>query len=107
MRMSYSNRRRRRIGATEPNPRLPRLILVCMWCGRQQTMMEQELQRMVREMEDKYRAQAFEALDVELQQMRDPDAQPPSLYPPLPEPATGGAPVAIRKPSNTGWTPIA
>ena len=28
-------------------------------------MMEQELQRMVREMEDKYRAQAFEALDEE------------------------------------------
>ncbi|WP_163559736.1 ParB family protein [Halomonas sp. NO4] len=39
--------------------------------------------------------QAFEALDVELQQMRDPDAQPPSLYPPLPdtsaEPAAGSA----------------
>merc|ERR1711871_1831569 len=32
---------------------------------RQQTMMEQELQRMVREMEDKYRAQAFAALDEE------------------------------------------
>ncbi|TDB02092.1 ParB family protein [Halomonas marinisediminis] len=31
--------------------------------------------------------QAFEALDVELQQMRDPDAQPPSLYPPLPDSA--------------------
>ncbi|MFY0992322.1 ParB family protein [Halomonas sp. C05BenzN] len=40
--------------------------------------------------------QAFEALDVELQQMRDPDAQPPSLYPPLPdsssETAAGSAP---------------
>ncbi|MCA1770349.1 MAG: ParB N-terminal domain-containing protein [Halomonas sp.] len=40
--------------------------------------------------------QAFEALDAELQQMRDPDAQPPSLYPPLPdttaESASGGAP---------------
>ena len=32
---------------------------------RQQTMMENELQRMVREMEEKYRAQAFEALDQE------------------------------------------
>lgn len=40
--------------------------------------------------------QAFEALDVELQQMRDPDAQPPSVYPPLPdsaaESAVGSAP---------------
>lgn len=29
--------------------------------------------------------QAFEALDAELLQMRDPQAQPPTLYPPLPE----------------------
>lgn len=40
--------------------------------------------------------QAFEALDVELNQMRDPDARPPSLYPPLPdtsaEPSAGSAP---------------
>lgn len=49
--------------------------------------------------------QAFEALDVELQQMRDPHAQPPSLYPPLPEPATGGAPVAKGPASDPGREP--
>jgi hypothetical protein len=49
--------------------------------------------------------QAFEALDVELQQMRDPNAQPPSLYPPLPEPATGGAPVAKGPVSDPGREP--
>jgi len=53
--------------------------------------------------------QAFEALDVELQQMRDPDTQPPSLYPPLPEtsaePAAGGAPVAKVSASDSGREP--